>query len=189
MRLTCSACGAHGSIEMFSTDSDARRLVELMAGVPADVGPVLVRYLGLFRPHKRGLTWDRAVKIAAEVVAMIQAGEVEQRGRRYPASAAVFASAMQQMLDHRERLELPMTSHGYLVRIVAGESPREAARAETAQESLKRMASNERLGARSRAIAELSGEIARRKRFGEAEMTEQERKAFLQKHGGGDDAH
>ncbi len=184
MRLTCMACGAHGSLELFTADPDARRLAELVAKLPADVGPVAVRYLGLFRPLKRGLTWDRAVKIAAEIVAMVEAGAVEMRGRRYPASASSFANAMQQMLDHRERLELPMTSHGYLIRIVAGESPREAARAEVRQQDDQRQASQNRAGLQTRAIAELSSEIARRKRFGEAPMTDDERAAFLERFNG-----
>ena len=179
MRLTCTACGAHGSLELFTADPDARRLTELVAKLPAELGPVAVRYLGLFRPLKRGLTWDRAVKIAGEIVAMVEAGAVEVRGRRFPANASTFASAMQQMLDHRERLELPMSSHGYLIRIVAGESPREAAREETRQQDDKRQASQTRAGLQTRAIAELSCEIARRKRFGEPEMTDVERSHFL----------
>lgn len=183
MRLTCTACGAHGSLELFSADPDARRLAELVARLPAELGPVAVRYLGLFRPLKRGLTWDRAVKIAAEIVAMVESGAVELRGRRFPASATVFANAMQQMLDHRERLELPMTSHGYLIRVVAGDSPREAAREEARQQDDKRQASQTRAGLQTRAIAELSGEIARRKRFGEPEMTAAEREDFLRRTG------
>lgn len=181
MRLTCTACGAHGSLELFSTDPDARRMVELFSRLPADIGPVAVRYLGLFRPLKRGLTWDRAVKIAGEIVAMVEAGAVEVRGRRFPASAATFANAMQQMLDHRERLELPMTSHGYLIRIVAGESPREAAREETKQEANRLSSAQARAGLSSLVIAELSAEAGRRKRFGEPEMTEAERTAFVSK--------
>lgn len=179
MRLTCTSCGAHGSIEQFTADADARRSVELVAALPAEIGPVVVRYLGLFRPMKRGLTWDRVLKISAEVFEMIKAGAVEHRGKRYPATPAMIASAMQQMLDNRERLELPMTSHGYLVKIVAGESPREAARAETAHEELKRVASTQRSGSRSQAVAELAGEIARRKAWKEPELTPAERDAYL----------
>ena len=189
MRLTCTACGAHGSIEQFTSDGDARKSVELVSGLPADLGPVVVRYLGLFRPMKRGLTWDRVLKISGEIVEMINQGAVEQRGKRFPATPDMFAAAMQQMLDTRERLDLPMSSHGYLIKIVAGESPREAARTESAQEELKRMESSQRVGSHSRAVAELSGEIARRKRFAEPDMTTSEREAYLRSHLDGENDH
>ncbi|MCK9193421.1 MAG: hypothetical protein M0P19_06060 [Nevskia sp.] len=179
MRLTCTACGAHGSIEQFTADGDARRFAELIATLPAGIAPVAIRYLGLFRPVKRGLSWDRAVRLIAELADSISSGHVERHGRRLSAAPALYMQAMQQMLDGRERLDLPLQTHGYLLAIIAGASPKAEAREETAQEALKRSASTLRHGSRSRAIAELSSEIARRKRFGEREMTPEEQQNFI----------
>lgn len=144
MRLTCTACGAHGSAEQFTADTDARRAMETLAGLPAGLGPLVLRYLGLFRPPKRGLTWDRVSKILDELATMIAAGHVERRGKRYSAASELFRAGIQQMLDQRERLELPLANHNYLIAIVAGDSPRAAAAAEEAAEAAKRQASARR---------------------------------------------
>lgn len=175
MRLTCTCCGATGSIEMFSADVDARRAVEIAAGMPAQLGPLALRYLGLFRPHKRGLAWDRVCKLLGELAAMIAAGQVERRGKPVPASAESFGRAMQQMLDQRERLELPLANHHYLVAIVAGNAPREAAAAEDASEALRRMASAQRGSLPSRVAIEIASEEASRKRLRMAPLTQAER--------------
>lgn len=138
MRLTCTACGAHGSVEQFTADADARTAMATALALPPGVGAVALRYIGLFRPGKRGLTWDRVCRLLDELRQMIEAGQVERRGKAFPATPALFQAAMQQMLDQRERLELPLTTHGYLVAIVAGDSPRAAAAAEAAAELAKR---------------------------------------------------
>lgn len=138
MRLTCTACGAHGSVEQFVADAEARTVLDRISRLPAGLPAVAVRYLGLFRPIKRGLTWDRADRISSELIAMIEAGAVTRSGKSYPASPDTFRNAMQQMLDMRERLELPLTSHAYLATILAKEGPREAAAAEAAAENAKR---------------------------------------------------
>lgn len=145
MKLTCTACGATGSAEQFTADADARTALALALKLPPGVGGVALRYIGLFRPAKRGLTWDRACKLLSELVAMIEAGHVHRRGKALPATPALFAAAMQQMLDQRERLDLPLTTHGYLVAIVAGDSPREAAQLEAQAEAEKRVANVKRV--------------------------------------------
>ncbi len=144
MRLTCSACGAHGSVEQFTADTAAREAFALALSLPGGMGGVALRYIGLFRPHKRGLTWDRSLTLLREVSALVAAGQVERHGKPYAASAALFASAMQRILDQRASLQLPLTSHGYLVAIIAGDSPREAARIETEQEQHKQQGSRAR---------------------------------------------
>ena len=144
MRLTCSACGAHGSIEQFTADADARRAIELVAKLPGVLQPVVLRYLGLFRPAKRGLTWDRVCALLGEIGEMVGAGKVERYGIAYAASPALFASAMSQMLEQRERLQLPLKTHGYLVTIISGDSPREAAELERKAEEDKRRDSMKR---------------------------------------------
>lgn len=144
MKLTCTACGCTGSVEQFTADADARTALALALTLPAGVGAVAVRYIGLFRPAKRGLTWDRVLKLLGEIAEMVKAGQVERRGKSCPATPALFAAAMQQMLDGRERLDLPLQSHGYLVAIVAGDSPREAAQLEAQTEAAKRTQSVQR---------------------------------------------
>ena len=164
MRLTCSACGAHGSIELFTADAEARSALAQAAGLPGGVGAVAVRYIALFRPAKRGLTWDRVCRLLGEISAMVEAGQVERHGKAIPVTTTMFASAMQRVVDQRERMDLPLTSHGYLITILAGDAPREAARLEQQTEDEKRSAS-----ARRRGPVESSEErIARMRREAEA---------------------
>lgn len=137
MRLTCSACGAHGSIEQFTADADARTAMAIALRLPTGVGAVALRYIALFRPAKRGLTWDRVCKLLGELAQMIEAGAVERRGHTHPASHALFLRAMEQMVVQRERLRLPLKDHNYLREIIAGDSPRESAALEAQAEAAK----------------------------------------------------
>ncbi|MGQ0530119.1 MAG: hypothetical protein ACT4PG_09945, partial [Panacagrimonas sp.] len=145
MKATCPCCGAHASIEAFLSDADAREVASLFAGLPAQLGPVVLRYLGLFRPEKRALTWDRARKLLTELVQMIAAGEVQRRGKTHAVSPALFQRAMEQMLAQRERIRLPLKDHGYLCEVIAGESPKEAARLEE-QELIQKRTESQRSG-------------------------------------------
>ena len=183
MKATCPGCGCIGSIEAFLADAEARECVAIAAAMPADLGPLALRYMTLFRPPKRTLSWDRARRILQELATMIAARQVSRNRREYPASPELFANAMTQMLDQRERLALPLKSHGYLITIVVGESPKAAGAAEAAEESLKQLASQQRSGSRSAAAAELAGEIALRKRLRMPEMTDAEKADFMRSKG------
>ncbi|WP_421793961.1 hypothetical protein [Hydrocarboniphaga effusa] len=144
MRLTCTACGAHGSIEQFTADTDARRFMDMLLQLPAPVASQALRYTALFRPHKRGLTWDRACSVLGELAAMVKAGAVENYGRSIPASADAFASAMHSMLERRDALKLPLKNHGYLVSILVANAPGQAADREQQTEQQKRSDSQAR---------------------------------------------
>lgn len=120
MRLTCPCCGATASLEAFLTDAAARRAVTAAAGLPAALGDRLMRYLGLFRPRERGLAWDRAARLLEELNAAVAAGQIERDGRLHPAPVEYWKNAIDQMLDGRDRLILPLKSHGYLYEIIAG---------------------------------------------------------------------
>lgn len=133
MRLTCPGCGAQASLEAWLADTAARDLVAIAAALPGDVGPLAVRYLGLWRAPARGLAWDRAARILGELAAAVASGQVERRGRTHMAPPAAWRSGLEQMLTGRERLTLPLRSHGYLFEIVADLAARTEAAAERAR--------------------------------------------------------
>jgi hypothetical protein len=145
MRLTCSCCGAHGSIELFTSDELARRFSELLSELPAGLSAsVARRYIALFRPKQRGLSWDRACALMGEVKHMAETGGVWLNNQRYPASPNLLTVAMQQMLDKPAGLVLPLKTHGYLLTIIASGSVVEQLRIEQqinqhkTEESVKR---------------------------------------------------
>lgn len=67
MQLTCPCCFARFPVEAALTDEAARQAVAAALKLPAPLGDLLLRYIGLFRPDKRALSWDRASRLLAEL--------------------------------------------------------------------------------------------------------------------------
>lgn len=124
MRLTCPCCGASYGLEVLLADRSAREAVAAALALPASLGERLLRYIGLFRPRERALSWDRAARLLTELQEAINAAQIERDGRIYPAPVEYWKAAIDQMLDGRDRLSLPLKSHGYLYEIIAGMSKR-----------------------------------------------------------------
>ncbi len=180
MLLTCP-CGIHGSIELFTADEHARRFQQLVDKLPPELRSITPYYLGLFRAPKRRIAWERACRLLEDLRALIDSGEVHRRGRAFMATPPLFAAAMQQMLDGRDRLDLPLANHNYLIAIIAGESPRAASAAEAASESLRQLASQQRKGSDAHLATLFASEEAARKRLGMPPMTDAERDQFKAK--------
>lgn len=130
MRLICPACGALASLEAWLADDDSRAVVALAARLPAALGPLVVRYLGLFRPAKRGLAWDRARALLDELARAIAAGEIVRDRRTYICTPAEWAAALEVVLDARPTLDLPLKTHGYLYEVIAAAARKRAATGE-----------------------------------------------------------
>lgn len=120
MRLTCPCCGAAYSIEVLLADRAAREAVSTAFRLPPSLSERLLRYIALFRPVERALSWGRAARLMAELEAMITAAQIERNGQCYPAPVDAWRVAIDQMLDGRDRLALPLKSHGYLLEILVG---------------------------------------------------------------------
>lgn len=138
MQITCPCCFARFSIEAALTDDAARQAVATALKLPAPLGDLILRYMAFFRPSKRALSWDRAAKLLNELLNPIQAGRIERHGRGWAAPLDYWREALEQMLDRRDKLQLPLKSHGYLFEIVAGLASKAEGRVETATEQQKR---------------------------------------------------
>lgn len=137
MQLTCPCCFTRYSIEAALSDDDARRAVAAALKMPAPLGDLILRYIGLFRPTKRALSWGHAAKLLTELLGPIQAGRVERNGRTWAAPMEVWKAAIEQMLAQRDRLTLPLKTHGYLFEIIAGHANKIEAQAEAKVEAQK----------------------------------------------------
>ena len=137
MRLTCPCCGATLSLEALLNDVAARQAVATALALPASLGPRLLRYLGLFRPAQRSLTWDRAASLLNELQPMIAAGHIRRHGRSWPVPHAAWQTALDAVLE-RQNLTLPLKSHGYLLEILAGLANTQEARHEEQTEEHRR---------------------------------------------------
>lgn len=138
MQLTCPVCGARCSIEAHLTDESARRALGVAVKLPAPLGDLTLRYLGLFRPRNRALSWDRVERLLAELVAPIECGQLDRRGRAWAAPMECWRLALEQMLAGRDKLTLPLKTHGYLFEIVIGLADRAEAKTEARLDDARR---------------------------------------------------
>lgn len=138
MRLTCPCCGGLFSIEAALADAQARQAVAAALQLPAGLGDRVLRYLGLFRPPERGLSWDKATRLLVELHDAIRAAQVTRHGRDWPAPQDYWRMALDQMLDARPTLTLPLKTHGYLFEIVVGIAQKAEARREQAEEEQRK---------------------------------------------------
>lgn len=112
MRLRCPVCHAEAALEAWAEDEAAREMMALLAGLDAELGRPLVAYLGLFRSASRALSWDRALRLAREVLALC------------PDSARLAAAlvvTVEQLRAKRDAGDVrPLTNHNYLKRVLEG---------------------------------------------------------------------
>lgn len=134
MTFVCPGCGSYGTPELFSSDADARYVCSLLAQQSAELGPLLMAYLRLWTPRKRALTWRRARQLLEELLPQIEAGQIRRKGRNWPAPASAWSAAIKTMLDNRS-IELPLTSHGYLLSVIAGDADKAEAQRERETEA------------------------------------------------------
>lgn len=117
MKTRCPCCGASASLEVLITHDEARSLMVALAGISDELAKAALRYLGLFRPGERDLSWARAAKLLGELVPLIQAGEITRKRQSYPAPREAWIWAFNRVIEARDsgRLIPPLTSHGFLL--------------------------------------------------------------------------
>lgn len=138
MKLVCPSCGCYGPVDVFLADLELARAVMAALSVPAALAAPMQQYLRLFRPAQRALTARRIETLLGELAPMIAAGAIERRGRTWPAPVEYWRAGIEEMLEHRDRLTLPLKSHGYLLEIIAGLAHRAETQAEAKSEADKR---------------------------------------------------
>lgn len=135
MKTTCPACGSVASLDALIGTEGAREAIQAALRLPAPLGKLLVQYLALFRPAKRQLSFDRVASILGELQPMIEAASIERNGRTWSAPQDYWKLALEEIIAKRDRLTLPLKSHGYLLEIIAGYSNRAEAKQEAQTES------------------------------------------------------
>lgn len=135
MRVTCPACGAESSLDSLIGHDAARAAFAELAVISGPLAGAVLRYLALFRPAKSRLSFDRAASLLAELKPMIVDARIERKGRSYAAPREVWIEAIDTLLAGRERLTLPLKSHGYLLEIIVGATSKAEAAAEAKREA------------------------------------------------------
>lgn len=123
MRLQCPCCGEQFPFEAGFADAEGKQLAALFADLEPRLGRAVLAYLRLFSPAKRSLRTTKAIKLVEELMLLVNAGSVTRDARTNdskPASPALWAAGIEQMLAQRERLSLPLDNHHYLRAVVFG---------------------------------------------------------------------
>lgn len=123
MHVTCPSCYDSFPIAAGFIEPDGKRFGMLFAGMEPALGRAVLEYLVLFTPGKQKLRLSKAVKLVADLDAMVKSGTVcrdERVGVRRQASMAHWVAGIEQMLEKRSTLTLPLANHHYLRSVVFG---------------------------------------------------------------------
>ncbi len=134
MRASCPACGAEMTLDAMIAFEAAREAVRVALLLPSPLGKLLIQYLALFRPAKRQLSWERVASLLQELATPLAEAKLERSGRLWPAPLGYWEMALTEMLAKRDKLTLPLKSHGYLYEIVAGIANKAESRTEVKRE-------------------------------------------------------
>lgn len=109
MNLTCPCCFAAFPVEAALESAAGRELMGVLAGCGPLARP-LAAYLGLFRSASRALAWERALRLAREVLEL---------GGDQRALATALAETVEAMRLKRERGDArPLKNHNYLKQVL-----------------------------------------------------------------------
>lgn len=134
MKFVCPSCGLTASAEAWINDAAARYLLLAVASLPHPLPKATLLYLGLFRPEKQALRWEKAGKIVAGLAKLTGPGHVQVQGKvARPCPPRIWAQAMEQMIERREAIRRPLPNHNYLKQVAWQLADEEDARGETSQ--------------------------------------------------------
>lgn len=131
MNFTCPGCNLVFPAEAALQDLQAREAVRAALSLPAPLADRVLRYLRLFNPPKRVLAWHRVTRLLQDLLAPIAAGKLERQGRTWSAPLDYWQSGLDEILAKREKLTLPLKTHGYLFEIVCGYANKSEGASET----------------------------------------------------------
>lgn len=137
MKLVCPSCGFFAAPDAFLAESEAQRALLLAFKLPPQLAAPMQQYLRLFRPAQRALTARRIETLLGELLPMIEACRIERRGRIWPAPVEAWRTALDEMVVKRDRLTLPLKSHGYLLEIIVGHADRAEGAVEAKREEAR----------------------------------------------------
>ncbi len=141
MQVTCPCCLERFPVEAGFIDGEGKQLAAMFAAMEPALGRSVVAYLRLFKPARTGLRTARAIRLVEDLLDLVGPGTVcrdERSGLRRPASAAVWAAGIEQLLATSGKLALPLQNHHYLRAVVFGLAEQADAAAERTKEAALR---------------------------------------------------
>lgn len=135
--IACPACGTELTIEQLVAHLDDEKAFSRLVALSVPMAHLVVGYITLFKPEKQALTLRKKVRLIAQLLPDLRRQVITHKGRDWAAPLENWARAIEQMLAARAagRLELPMSSHGYLYATLAGMADKVEAQAEQQREA------------------------------------------------------
>jgi hypothetical protein len=115
----CPACGLQAELMVFLMQSDYAASVRLCLDLLGAQGDVMIGYLGLFKPAKHRMTPKRLHAALLELSPMMVAGQFKRGGNTYTCPRDAWVAGMQAVLAQRATIKPPLTSHAYLLTVIA----------------------------------------------------------------------
>lgn len=141
MKLVCPGCGAVASAESWINDANCRETLLVISRLPAPLPKVVLGYISLFRPGTQSLTWKKALRLVLEIEALVGKGFVHVQCRiDRDCPPRIWAQAMEQMVELRTSLSLPMPNHIYLSKVAWDLAEQVSRQTETKTEAAKTLA-------------------------------------------------
>jgi hypothetical protein len=159
MQLVCPCCNARFPVEAGMQDEAARAAIAVAIKLPASLGELLLRYLSLFRPEQRALSWSRANALLKEISEPLAAAQVTRNRVTRAAPVELWRIGLEKIIETRDqgKLNLPLRGHGYLFEIVWSAAGQMEDAAEKKRE--QQLAGATRLKRDTKHIAEMFGEL------------------------------
>lgn len=121
MNLTCPCCHAKYSLDA-ALESEAAGELQVLLAQAGPLARPLIAYLGMFRSKTRALSFDRAVRLAREVLEI----PGDQR-----ALGVALAETVESLRAKRDAGDVrPLTKHNYLLRVLESTTALPAGRTE-----------------------------------------------------------
>lgn len=141
---TCAVCGAEESLDALMSrmteDDNVRRLIADVVTKSVPLGVLVVRYLRLHKPAKQKLRLDKVAKVLGELLADMQRGSIERKGRSWSIDTEGWKLAMEAVFTAQTKgtITLPLDGNAYLYEVVMRLSDKAEGEAEKAAQSSNR---------------------------------------------------
>ncbi|QUN06451.1 hypothetical protein KDN34_03020 [Shewanella yunxiaonensis] len=106
----CPVCHSSLHLDALVQDDAARELLAELTKMNAGLARVMVAYIGLFRPEKSDLSWNRALKLTTETLAMASSTDLLRE--------ALTETVMKLRASRTDGKVRPLTNHNYLKRVL-----------------------------------------------------------------------
>lgn len=146
MKLSCPACHTTFHLEAALEDEAGREFARLLLQQPPALARALLAYIGLWRPKTRAVSYERALRIACEVLAL------EPDARRLAQGVSETVEALRRKRDAGD--VRPLTGHRYLQQVLASVA---AAPGDAAPAAHEQQPPAKPMGKRAQAIGALEG--------------------------------